>query len=87
MFGWGSTIHGELGLGGIEAETIFMPRAVEFPEASNIEQSKIECSIRITMQNVSFSLQEESVERPTCSFMRWKLHGSRYQEWSRLFLR
>ncbi|XP_019887375.1 probable E3 ubiquitin-protein ligase HERC4 isoform X1 [Ooceraea biroi] len=38
MFGWGSTIHGELGLGGIEAENIFMPRAVEFTETENIEQ-------------------------------------------------
>lgn len=40
MFCWGSTIHGELGLGGIEDENIFMPRKVDFAEANNIEQSK-----------------------------------------------
>ncbi|XP_011049375.1 PREDICTED: probable E3 ubiquitin-protein ligase HERC4 isoform X2 [Acromyrmex echinatior] len=38
MFCWGSTIHGELGLGGIEDENIFMPREVDFIEASNVEQ-------------------------------------------------
>lgn len=41
MFCWGSTIHGELGLGGIEDENIFMPREVDFAEANNIEQSKV----------------------------------------------
>jgi E3 ubiquitin-protein ligase HERC4 len=41
MYGWGSTIHGELALGGIEAENIFMPREVEFIEAGNIEQSML----------------------------------------------
>lgn len=40
MFCWGSTIHGELGLGGIEDENIFMPRQVDFPKANEIEQSK-----------------------------------------------
>lgn len=40
MFCWGSTIHGELGLGGIEDENIFMPREVDFAEANNIEESK-----------------------------------------------
>ncbi|XP_012221196.1 probable E3 ubiquitin-protein ligase HERC4 isoform X2 [Linepithema humile] len=38
MFCWGSTIHGELGLGGIEDENIFMPREVDFSETNNIEQ-------------------------------------------------
>ncbi|XP_020278361.1 probable E3 ubiquitin-protein ligase HERC4 isoform X2 [Pseudomyrmex gracilis] len=38
MFCWGSAIHGELGLGGIEDENIFMPRKVDFIEADNIEQ-------------------------------------------------
>lgn len=41
MFCWGSAIHGELGLGGIEDENIFMPRKVDFIEADNIEQSKL----------------------------------------------
>lgn len=40
MFCWGSTIHGELGLGGIEDENIFMPRQVDFTKANDIEQSK-----------------------------------------------
>lgn len=40
MYGWGSTIHGELGLGGIEDENIFMPRQVDFSEANDIVQSK-----------------------------------------------
>ncbi|XP_011636945.1 probable E3 ubiquitin-protein ligase HERC4 isoform X1 [Pogonomyrmex barbatus] len=38
MFCWGSTIHGELGLGGIEDENIFMPREVDFAQANDIEQ-------------------------------------------------
>jgi len=40
MYGWGSTIHGELSLGGIEAENILIPREVEFLEAGNISRSK-----------------------------------------------
>lgn len=40
MFCWGSTIHGELGLGGIEDENIFIPREIDFKKASDIEQSK-----------------------------------------------
>ncbi|XP_011688739.1 PREDICTED: probable E3 ubiquitin-protein ligase HERC4 isoform X2 [Wasmannia auropunctata] len=36
MFCWGSTIHGELGLGGIEDENIFIPREVDFAEAHNV---------------------------------------------------
>lgn len=38
MFCWGSTIHGELGLGGIEDENIFIPREVDFRKANDIEQ-------------------------------------------------
>ncbi|XP_011152046.1 probable E3 ubiquitin-protein ligase HERC4 isoform X1 [Harpegnathos saltator] len=38
MFCWGSTIHGELGLGGIEDENIFTPREVNFEKANEIEQ-------------------------------------------------
>lgn len=41
MFCWGSTIHGELGLGGIEDENIFIPREIDFKKASDVEQSKI----------------------------------------------
>lgn len=41
MFCWGSTIHGELGLGGIEDENIFIPREVDFRKANDIEQSMI----------------------------------------------
>ncbi|XP_011882075.1 PREDICTED: probable E3 ubiquitin-protein ligase HERC4 isoform X2 [Vollenhovia emeryi] len=38
MYCWGTTIHGELGLGGIEDENIFMPREVDFAEAKDIVQ-------------------------------------------------
>ena len=38
MFCWGSTIHGELGLGGIEDENILVPREVDFKKATEIEQ-------------------------------------------------
>lgn len=37
MFCWGSTIHGELGLGGIEDENILIPREVDFKKASKIQ--------------------------------------------------
>lgn len=30
MYGWGSTIHGELGLGGIEEEHILCPRVLNW---------------------------------------------------------
>ncbi|XP_076173074.1 HECT and RLD domain containing E3 ubiquitin ligase 4 isoform X2 [Ptiloglossa arizonensis] len=38
MFCWGSTIHGELGLGDIEDERILTPRMVDFKKAAEIEQ-------------------------------------------------
>ncbi|XP_043466153.1 probable E3 ubiquitin-protein ligase HERC4 isoform X1 [Leptopilina heterotoma] len=38
MFCWGSTVHGELGLGGIEEENILSPRAVDFIKAPEVEQ-------------------------------------------------
>ncbi|KZC13149.1 putative E3 ubiquitin-protein ligase HERC4 [Dufourea novaeangliae] len=38
MFCWGSTIDGELGLGGIEDENILSPREVDFNKAAEIEQ-------------------------------------------------
>ncbi|XP_066590462.1 probable E3 ubiquitin-protein ligase HERC4 [Prorops nasuta] len=38
MFCWGSTVHGELGLGGIEAENIFLPREVDFIHATEVVQ-------------------------------------------------
>lgn len=41
MFCWGSTIHGELGLGGIEDENIFIPRQVDFAKANEVEQSMV----------------------------------------------
>lgn len=40
MFGWGSTTHGQLGLGGIEEEVISTPREVNFEKANEIGQSK-----------------------------------------------
>lgn len=38
MFCWGSTIHGELGLGGIEDENILIPRELDFKKAAEIQQ-------------------------------------------------
>lgn len=38
MFCWGSSIHGELGLGGIEDEHILIPREVEFQKATEVIQ-------------------------------------------------
>ncbi|XP_026672960.1 probable E3 ubiquitin-protein ligase HERC4 isoform X2 [Ceratina calcarata] len=37
MFGWGCTIHGELGLGGIEDDKILIPRELDFKNASEIQ--------------------------------------------------
>lgn len=39
MFCWGSTVNGELGLGGIEEENILIPREVIFAKATEVEQS------------------------------------------------
>ncbi|XP_018331399.1 probable E3 ubiquitin-protein ligase HERC4 [Agrilus planipennis] len=36
MFAWGSTIHGELGLGGIEQEIVLTPTQVDWPLADQI---------------------------------------------------
>lgn len=38
MFCWGSTLHGELGLGGIEDENILTPCELNFHKATQIEQ-------------------------------------------------
>lgn len=39
MYAWGSTVHGELGLGGIEEEHILTPRALEWFGANNVKQA------------------------------------------------
>ncbi|KAF7994791.1 hypothetical protein HCN44_004263 [Aphidius gifuensis] len=38
MFCWGSTVHGELGLGGIEDENIPVPRELNFEKATQIQE-------------------------------------------------
>lgn len=38
MFAWGSTVHGELGLGGIEDEQILAPRLLEWVAADVVIQ-------------------------------------------------
>lgn len=38
MYCWGSTVHGELGLGGIEHDQIFAPIEHTFKYASNVSQ-------------------------------------------------
>ncbi|XP_031334829.1 probable E3 ubiquitin-protein ligase HERC4 isoform X2 [Photinus pyralis] len=39
MYVWGSTVHGELGLGGIEDEHILAPRPLEWFGANNIQEA------------------------------------------------
>ncbi|KAF5286890.1 hypothetical protein FQA39_LY00423 [Lamprigera yunnana] len=39
MYAWGSTIHGELGLGGIEEEHILTPRVLEWFGAKSVEEA------------------------------------------------
>ncbi|XP_011257668.1 probable E3 ubiquitin-protein ligase HERC4 isoform X1 [Camponotus floridanus] len=51
MFCWGSTIHGELGLGGIEDENIFMPRQVDFAKANEVEQIACGENYTVTITN------------------------------------
>ncbi|XP_015840693.1 probable E3 ubiquitin-protein ligase HERC4 isoform X2 [Tribolium castaneum] len=41
MFGWGSTIHGELGLGGIEEEHVFTPKALDWFEAKSVMKAAL----------------------------------------------
>lgn len=36
MYGWGSSIHGELGLGGIEEEHILTPQVLDWYLASTV---------------------------------------------------
>jgi len=38
MYCWGSTVYGELGLGGIEEENILVPREIDFQKASEVVQ-------------------------------------------------
>lgn len=45
MFCWGSSIHGELGLGGIEDEHILVPREVDFQKSTEVTYSKTFISI------------------------------------------
>ncbi|XP_078046235.1 HECT and RLD domain containing E3 ubiquitin ligase 4 isoform X1 [Augochlora pura] len=47
MFCWGSTIYGELGLGGIEEENILTPREVDFTKAAEVVQ--IACGENFTV--------------------------------------
>lgn len=37
IFGWGNTVDGELGLGGIEEHRILFPRQVKFHNSENIK--------------------------------------------------
>lgn len=39
MFAWGSTVHGELGLGGIEDEHILAPRNLDWYKAGDVIQA------------------------------------------------
>ena len=38
MFCWGSTVNGELGLGGCEVEKVLLPEFNDFDQAWNIKQ-------------------------------------------------
>lgn len=37
IFGWGNTVDGELGLGGIEEQHILLPRQITFHDSENIK--------------------------------------------------
>lgn len=37
IFGWGNTVNGELGLGGIEEQHILLPRQITFHDSENIK--------------------------------------------------
>lgn len=37
LFGWGNTVDGELGLGGIEDQHILVPRQIIFHDSENIK--------------------------------------------------
>lgn len=39
MFAWGSTVHGELGLGGIEDEHILAPRYIDWSSTHEIKET------------------------------------------------
>lgn len=83
MFCWGSTIHGELGLGGIEDENIFMPREVDFAETSNIEQSKLREYLRVYKILITKELYQKL---KFISCVRRKLYSSYYKRWKSIFL-
>lgn len=39
MYCWGSTVHGELGLGGIEEEQVMLPREMDWSHATSVYQA------------------------------------------------
>uniref|UniRef100_A0A1Q3F9S7 Putative hect e3 ubiquitin ligase n=1 Tax=Culex tarsalis TaxID=7177 RepID=A0A1Q3F9S7_CULTA len=39
LYCWGSTVHGELGLGGIEEEQVMTPREMDWSQAANVQQA------------------------------------------------
>lgn len=42
MFCWGNTVHGELGLGGIEEEQILTPRELQFSSTNGVKQGLVD---------------------------------------------
>ena len=41
IFGWGNTVDGELGLGGIEEQHIPLPHEISFNDSENIKYGKL----------------------------------------------
>lgn len=81
MFAWGSTLHGELGLGGIEDEQILLPKPLEWYAAESITQ--VACgpnhSLLLTNRGAVFSCgsndfgqlgHEQPRKRPRMSLFR-----------------
>lgn len=51
MFAWGSTIHGELGFGGIEDEHILAPRLVEWSGSNTVKEAACGTSHSLLLTN------------------------------------
>ncbi|EAT35530.1 AAEL012314-PA [Aedes aegypti] len=39
VYCWGNTVHGELGLGGIEDEQVLLPREMDWCHSSSVQQA------------------------------------------------
>ncbi|KAK3871366.1 hypothetical protein Pcinc_023478 [Petrolisthes cinctipes] len=56
MYCWGSTVHGELGVGAPEVEQLPLPTFMDFTDSWNIVQGQITCSLTTLSSGLSHSL-------------------------------